>query len=558
MSKVEELEAKLRYLNTIIDAQKTFCAVYDSTYVLEHVNDAFANFLMGADRTKEGFSLTRCLQDYEEYALPSTDRELIRLLDADDDFKAMLVIEYESGAKEHVIFSLELSKFLFFGESKYIIVLTDITACEKAKKREVELLQVQHRYRNDQEISAFMKQSKIIKDEVSHRYSNGWFFDSFFKPLDILSGDTYGSIKISDGLFLFYLIDAMGKGLSASVTSIQATSFINNAIEIAVDKNDFDFKSIISSFCNYIKKQLLDDELLCAAFALFDTNDEKLKYASFAMPPIMLQAFDGSMSKVVANNPPIMAFFDSKNIIEIELGNVSKVMLCSDGLNESVTKSARVYDRFIDADFLNTNTLGDFVGAFRDKTLSFDDDVTIIQMFRGGFEANIQLDLEIDSNRAEIAKAQEYIESVLDGMIDNVKQKASLFITISELIMNAYEHGNLNMSSARKQELIKDGKYDDEIDTLELVHENKNKKICVTIALSNVFQNESKLLLITISDSGLGFDFTEVIKKARCPYNYEYRGRGIKMSLESVGGIYYNSKGKKVTILDTIKSSSNS
>jgi hypothetical protein len=439
------------------------------------------------------------------------------------------------------------------GDKKYIVVLTDITTCEKAKKRELELLQNKQKYKNDQEISAFMKQTKIIKDDVSHRQMNGWFFDSHFKPLDILSGDTYGTIHVGEGVFLFYLVDAMGKGLAASVTSIQATAFINNSVEIAVAKNDFVLEPIITTFCTYIKKQLLDDELLCVTFVLFDTNNETLFYSNFGMPPIILETIDGNIKKESSNNPPIMSFFDTRNITKIDIKDVMKVLLYSDGLSESVTKSARVYDTFIENDFFESNTLGDFVRAFTSKTIVFDDDITIIEMLRANFSTTNELDMVIESSHKELETAQEYIENVIEKITDDPRQRASLHLSITELIMNGHEHGNLKLTSDQKQSLLASGEYDETIARLESLPENMDNKIFVSVYLSNEMYNKTKLLKIEISDSGEGFDFVDVIKKARHPYNFEFRGRGIKMSLESVGGIYYNSKGKKVTILDSIK-----
>ena len=44
-----------------------------------------------------------------------------------------------------------------------------------------------------------------------------WVIDLYFKPLDILSGDSYSIREIEEGRVLIYLADAMGKGLAASM-----------------------------------------------------------------------------------------------------------------------------------------------------------------------------------------------------------------------------------------------------------------------------------------------------------------------------------------------------
>ena len=218
-----------------------------------------------------------------------------------------------------------------------------------------------------------------------------------------------------------------------------------------------------------------------------------------------------------------------------------------------MTRSARVYNNYIESDFFNTNTLGDFVRKFQAQTTEFDDDITLIHMKRVEFTKAPELDLVLESNRVEIAKAQEVVDVVIGDIIKSSKQSIMLSMAVNELIMNAFEHGNLMISGHQKQSLMMEDRYDTFVDQLEQIPQNLQKRILISIILSCEMSNGDKLLKISISDSGEGFDFTEVIKQARSPYNLEFRGRGIKMSLDSVGGLYYNSKGKKVTILETIK-----
>jgi hypothetical protein len=101
------------------------------------------------------------------------------------------------------------------------------------------------------------------------------------------------------------------------------------------------------------------------------------------------------------------------------------------------------------------------------------------------------------------------------------------------------------------------GEYDRTIETLENSADNISKKIDVKILLSQKLSNGSKLLKINISDCGKGFDFISAIKLAKYPFGDSLRGRGLKMSLDSVGGLYYNVKGKNVTLLDCVHSKFN-
>jgi hypothetical protein len=61
--------------------------------------------------------------------------------------------------------------------------------------------------------------------------------------------------------------------------------------------------------------------------------------------------------------------------------------------------------------------------------------------------------------------------------------------------------------------------------------------------------------LTSLHKCGSGFDFVQAIKKAKYPYEYQnesFNGRGIKMCLFSIGGIYYNNDGSCASILEGI------
>jgi hypothetical protein len=262
----------------------------------EVLNAAFKN----AFEPSENFSLIDRLRGYDGYVIPSTDKEFFGMLSSKQDFKTE--IRGSDG-----VYLVELTEAEVLNEIKKIVTISNITIYEVARKQEIELLKFKEKYHNTQQKDAFQKQKKIIKDQLSHLSKDGWLFDSYYKPLDILSGDTLGSIKIGEDRYLLYIVDAMGKGLSASVTSIQSTSFINNSIEKSFKNNDFSMEATLSSFCDFIRKQLLDDELLCITFVDFDCKMERLRIANYSMPPVLIEE-NGIVRTIKSNNPPIMPF----------------------------------------------------------------------------------------------------------------------------------------------------------------------------------------------------------------------------------------------------------
>lgn len=114
-------------------------------------------------------------------------------------------------------------------------------------------------------------------------------------------------------------------------------------------------------------------------------------------------------------------------------------------------------------------------------------------------------------------------------------------IGLSALLINAVEHGNLELGYAKKTELLNSGKWEDEIKRRLELPEFKNRKVKVT------YERGPLEIKVVIKDEGKGFNWK--------PYmNFEPvritdpNGRGIAMSNIVKGSkILYNDSGNEVT-----------
>jgi two-component system, HptB-dependent secretion and biofilm response regulator len=533
-----ELKRGLAYIRAILDAQKHMIAIFDMHLRLEHSNQSF-NDIFNPDY---GFSLISKLSRYDGYELPTDDIKLFGLL-SKEEFKAQI-----KGLEG--IFSLELADAQVLGESKKILTISNITIYEMAKKQELELLKYQERYHNTQQQDAFKKQKKIIRDEISHLFKNDWLFDSYYKPLDILSGDTLGAVKITEDRYLFYIVDAMGKGLSASVTSIQSTSFINNSIERATEHQDFNLQLIVDSFCHFIRKQLLDDELLCVAFLEFDLTSETIKIANYGMPPILIEE-NGAVSHIRPNNPPIMQFLATNKLDTISLGNITKIAMYSDGLNETEQKDGRAYAKNIEQDFGNSMLLRQFLRKFDSQVEKLDDDLTLIYISKLTAKQDVyQKRIEIAAKITEVIWVSKEIEKMLNTIGIAKKESEETLLIFSELIMNAFEHGALKLTPSEKQKLIEDDEYEDFLANFDNTIDNK--QIFIELCIFKT-QYGATLLKISIEDPGSGFEFSEVLKTIYVENVDKYSGRGVWMANDVTDGVFFSETGNKTTFFKTIK-----
>ena len=128
----------------------------------------------------------------------------------------------------------------------------------------------------------------------------------------------------------------------------------------------------------------------------------------------------------------------------------------------------------------------------------------------------------------------------------------NLQIALSELLINALEHGNLEISFEEKTKWMEEN---GEIVSLieQKRHDPKfaDRKISISYALNQDYCS------FTVRDDGNGFDWRKYTQK-ETEQSEELHGRGIQLSSEMVGTLSYNEKGNEVTLkLKSQKNTSN-
>lgn len=111
---------------------------------------------------------------------------------------------------------------------------------------------------------------------------------------------------------------------------------------------------------------------------------------------------------------------------------------------------------------------------------------------------------------------------------------------LAELLLNAVEHGNLNVGYERKTELLSSGTWHQEIERLLGLPQNQPKQAEV------IFKRKPDGLYIQITDEGDGFDWKRYLQidPARASDNH---GRGIaQANMLSFDRMRYNPKGNQL------------
>jgi len=422
---------------------------------------------------------------------------------------------------------------------------------EEQKNKQLNELKEKDSYHLYQENLAFSKELNILKNDFYYKMidiESTLLIDFFYSPLDIVSGDAYSVRKINDEITIYIIIDGMGKGLSASLSSMLMTSFTNHIIDMMIEEKNFNLFNLINSVLKYIRPILLDEETVSADFIVQNHKKDRLKYSKFAMPSALLQTNDNEIKKLKSNNQPISKYIQDFNISTCDTSNITKFLFYSDGLIENKTMyENKLYAEFIENDFYSSYTKKDFKNKLLQVLDTQEDDITFIFLNKLSLQSYI-IDEKIFESRFDILDiANDWYSDVISNICSDSKIIYSASIVFTELFMNAYEHGSLGLDSNDKNELLRNDTY---FETLKKKEKGCNKKI--TVSLYKVLYNSDTYIISQIADEGCGFD-TNILSKIFRNTN-SLNGRGVFVSRESSSGIYYNSIGNVVLFLHKIES----
>jgi anti-sigma regulatory factor (Ser/Thr protein kinase) len=392
----------------------------------------------------------------------------------------------------------------------------------------------------------FHKEVLILRNDFyykfyEHNHTN-WFFDISYKPKQFPSGDAYAIRRIGEDQVFFFLGDAMGKGLNASVTSMLAAAFVNYYIDTALENESFDLLASTKAFQNYVNPLLFDEEVLSMMFLLIDFKEEVIYSAMFGMPPVLLCFKSGEVVKIRSNHTPLTKESKRVAIQKQSIKDIVKILFYTDGLNETKVTDTELYHRYLLEDFKHAPNYKHFLQKVYSRIDAFDDDMTFIFLEKEFCNRCTVAYYTIESRAHDVDAVINEAERFLKKNGMNPKDTAYTLQAFSEIVINAYEHGNLDIDSQTKQRLMENGTFDAFVKEREILY--GDRKIEIMIHLKE--EAGVKTFKIDVKDEGKGFDTSlmrnRIIKKSH------FNGRGLLMVSQSVDAYYYNDKANRVII----------
>jgi len=417
-------------------------------------------------------------------------------------------------------------------------------------KKRLEALEKSEAYASYQANLAFEKELNILRNDFYYQMIDSKIIslvDFLYKPLDTLSGDAYSARRIDEHRTFYLLVDGMGKGVSASFTTVIMTTFINHIVDKMIDNESFSLDILIRESMDFIKPILLDDEVLAIDYICFDSYYGVLEYAKFAMPPFLLHDKEDNIIKIKSNNTPMNKWQSAYNINRYDISNIEKFLFYSDGVVEnSVKESKYSYGKFIADDFKNSFTREEFKEKLFGRIAEREDDLTLI--FINSLEMNEETLVSkkcFATSLDDVNSAGEWYESLWGEFGVDMKTAYKAGVVFTELFMNAYEHGNLGIDSKTKHKFLEENIYFEKLNELQ---EDCEKR--VTVEVYRLKELSSEYIVTRISDEGEGFDTQTLSQIFR--NSHKFNGRGVFISRKNSMGIYFNSKGNSVLFLNKI------
>ena len=125
------------------------------------------------------------------------------------------------------------------------------------------------------------------------------------------------------------------------------------------------------------------------------------------------------------------------------------------------------------------------------------------------------------------------------------REVTNVRIALREMIINAIEHGNLNIGFKEKSQALDSDSYFSSISQRQKDERYANRKILIDYAV------DSRGVRYIITDEGEGFDAAQLLKRDLSKINEEMEahGRGIALAREIFNSLQYNKKGNKVKLI---------
>lgn len=380
-------------------------------------------------------------------------------------------------------------------------------------------------------------------------------------PAESIGGDIMEIIKINEKKLVIFLADITGHGVSAAMTANTLKMLFREISETSVDP-----ARIFRYINSVMYKNILPDDMIAAFCGSIDLENMNISYCLNGLPfPFIFR--DKKTIRLKPTGLPLGVFEDletKKSSIPIQNGDTFVVF--TDGISEVRDETGNVLgnagiESSIAGKKQNAHTIIDTMMKcaedFQHKK-SFSDDIIVLAV--NFFDEKLDITPISHSNTYQFPTKSVcrgktkflFIDEVIIFFMDYISETAGipikelggLKIALFEIILNAIEHGNLEITKYKNDPDFYDSKEYWKLFNKRMASDDFGSR---QINIECVF-NPGKLEII-IEDSGPGFNMEDLDDPFDEKNISKPSGRGIALARMNVDRLVFNTKGNKVTLV---------
>ncbi len=187
----------------------------------------------------------------------------------------------------------------------------------------------------------------------------------------------------------------------------------------------------------------------------------------------------------------------------------------------------------------------------RIEHINIDDRNEILMKASNVLDDSIMRYIDTEKMRFTIGNYLIAAEEICNRLVLNLpkyitqQQATAIKLGLREIIINAIEHGNLNISFNEKSQATENGNYMEFILSRQKDPVYRDKRVSIEFLLNN------ERVVYKISDEGNGFDYKSIISMIEDDVDAQMlaHGRGLRMAFNIFDQVQFNRKGNQVLLV---------
>lgn len=265
-------------------------------------------------------------------------------------------------------------------EQNYLESLSLLTGIALTNAALFEDEKIRERYESELRLAREIQQSLLPQSLPD---ITGISFTAFSKQSELVGGDYYDILKLSDHTALVAIADVVGKGISAAIlmSGLQASL---RALIAPLRSGQISLKEMVNDLNRLIYESTTSERYITAVFAMIDSEKNKITSIICGHPRPLVCSPDGKYKELPTSGVPlgVLPKYDYEPA-ETGFGVGSYCAIYTDGLSEAVSEGkmlggsgVEIFLKALEAKDHSMIALEE--ALFRESKLIVSDDVTLV------------------------------------------------------------------------------------------------------------------------------------------------------------------------------------